>query len=104
MRLPCDSQPVGAFRVGVTAETFLPFGLEPLDREGVDWKLLPDRGPELPPGLIDGYDALFHFAVRVSRESLGPGDRLALIARHGVGLDTVDLDACTAQGVAVTIT
>lgn len=92
------------FRVGVTRETFLPFGLEPLDRARIPWERLAEEPAELTPDLIAPYDALFHFFARVTRESLAESDRLALIARHGVGLDMVDLDACTDRGVAVTIT
>jgi phosphoglycerate dehydrogenase-like enzyme len=93
---------VDGFRIGVTRETFLPFGLDPLDRAGVPWELLPEEVPELTPALVEAYDALLHFSVRVPASALT--DRLALIARHGVGLDMVDLDACTEAGVAVTIT
>jgi len=92
------------FRVGVTRESFLPYGLEPLDRLGIPWERLREQPEELTPELVDGYDALFHFFVRVSRASLEDVERLALIARHGVGLDMVDVDACTERGVAVTIT
>jgi phosphoglycerate dehydrogenase-like enzyme len=102
--MPCDSQLMDGFRVGVTRETFLPFGLEPLERAGVEWELLAEEVPELTPTLVAGYDALFHFSVRVSAASLEGADRLALIARHGVGLDMIDLDACTRRGIAVTIT
>jgi phosphoglycerate dehydrogenase-like enzyme len=91
-------------RVGVTRETFLPFGLEPLDRAGVAWELLPEEVAELTPALVAPYDALFHFFARVSVASLEGAERLAIIARHGVGLDMVDLDACTERSVAVTIT
>jgi len=92
------------FRVGVTRESFLPYGLEPLDRLGIAWERLRAQPEELTPELITGYDALFHFFAVVSRSSLEDAERLALIARHGVGLDMVDLDACTERGVAVTIT
>jgi D-3-phosphoglycerate dehydrogenase len=95
---------VPEFRVGVTRESFLPYGLEPLDRQGIAWERLPEELEELTPELISGYDALFHFFARVSRSSLEGVERLALIARHGVGLDMVDLDSCTERGVAVTIT
>ena len=54
-----------------------------------------------PAGELDG---LFHFSPVVSAASLEGVERLALIARHGVGLDFIDLDACTERGIAVTIT
>jgi D-3-phosphoglycerate dehydrogenase len=40
----------------------------------------------------------------VTEASLVDVDRLALISRYGVGLDTIDLDACTRAGIAVTVT
>jgi phosphoglycerate dehydrogenase-like enzyme len=40
----------------------------------------------------------------VTEASLEGVDRLALLARHGVGLDFIDLEACTRRGIAVTIT
>jgi phosphoglycerate dehydrogenase-like enzyme len=95
---------VADFRVGVTRESFLPFGLEPLERAGIRWERLAEERAELTPDLVGGFDALFHFSARVSASTLEGAERLALIARHGVGLDMVDLEACTDRGVAVTIT
>jgi phosphoglycerate dehydrogenase-like enzyme len=88
----------------VTREGFLPYGLEPLDRAGIAWELLAEQTAELRPEQIAAYDALLHSAARVTATTLVGADRLALLARHGVGLDMVDLDACTKRGVAVTIT
>jgi phosphoglycerate dehydrogenase-like enzyme len=95
---------VGAYRVGVTRESFLPYGLGPLDRAGIAWELLAEETAELTPDQIASYDALLHSAARVTATTLDGADRLALLARHGVGLDMVDLEACTMRGVAVTIT
>ena len=101
------------FRVGVTRDTRMPDGsfvfspvdLEPLDRApGIEWEFLAEDLHELTPELVRGYDALFHFSPDVTEASLDGVERLTLLARHGVGLDNVDLDACTARGVAVTIT
>jgi D-3-phosphoglycerate dehydrogenase len=92
------------FRVGVTRESFLPFGLEPLDRAGIQWELLAEERAELTAELVAPYDALFHFSAGVTAATLEGADRLTLLARHGVGLDMLDLDACTERGVAVTIT
>jgi phosphoglycerate dehydrogenase-like enzyme len=101
-----------AFRVGVTRDlmrpdgalVFAPIGLEALDRPGLVRAFLDEDRRELTPGQLAELDALFHFSPTVSAASLDGVERLALIARHGVGLDFIDLDACTARGIAVTIT
>jgi phosphoglycerate dehydrogenase-like enzyme len=101
-----------AFHVGVTRDllrpdgslVFAPIGLEALDGPGIITNFLDEDLRELTPDQLDGLDALFHFSPAVSAASLEGVERLALIARHGVGLDFIDLQACTARGVAVTIT
>ena len=101
-----------AFRVGVTRDVlrpdgtlvFAPIGLEALDRPGFAQSFLDEDRRELTPDQLGDLDALFHFSPVVSAASLDGVDRLALIARNGVGLDFIDLDACTARGIAVTIT
>jgi D-3-phosphoglycerate dehydrogenase len=50
------------------------------------------------------FDALILLATRFNRESIHPNGRLAVVARFGVGYDTVDVDACTAAGIALVIT
>jgi phosphoglycerate dehydrogenase-like enzyme len=100
------------FRVGVTRDirgpdgslVFAPVGLEALERAGLAWEFLADDVPELTPELIEGYDGLYHFSPRVTRASLEGVKRLAVLARHGVGLDVIDVDACTENGIAVTVT
>ncbi len=53
---------------------------------------------------LTGFDALILLGERMAAESF-PGDgRLALICRMGVGYDTVDVPACDAHDVALTIT
>ena len=51
-----------------------------------------------------GYDALLVLAPRVTAASLEGADRLAVLARFGVGYDSVDVPACTARDVLLTIT
>lgn len=101
-----------AFQVGVTRDVlkpdgslvFAPIGLDALDQPGIERRFLDEDRSELGPDQLAGLDALFHFSPVVSEASLAGVDRLALIARHGVGLDFIDLDACTKRGIAVTIT
>jgi phosphoglycerate dehydrogenase-like enzyme len=83
---------------------FEPFGLGALDVPGVEWAFLPEDARPLTPDLLRGLDGLYHFSAPVTAASLEGVERPAVLARHGVGLDFVDLDACTAHGIAVTIT
>src|SRR5512132_419 len=102
----------GAFRVGVTRDvrrpdgsfTFAPFDLSPLDDAGVPWEFLAEDARPLTADLLADLDGLYHYSAPLTAASLDGVERLALVARHGVGLDFVDVDACTDRGIAVTIT
>src|SRR4029078_4732029 len=60
--------------------------------------------PEIPPEYAAGYDAICLMSAKVTRKTLATPDRkLKLIARFGVGYDTVDVPACTENGVLLTI-
>ena len=105
--------PDQAFKVGVTRDVrrsdgtfvFAPADLSELDADpGIEWELLPEDARELPSSFLRDLDGLFHFSPVVSAASLDGVERLVLLARHGVGLDFIDLDACTERGIAVTIT
>jgi D-3-phosphoglycerate dehydrogenase len=54
--------------------------------------------------LLQGVDALIAGGVKVTRKVLESADRLKIVARRGVGFDTVDLQAATDCGVVVTTT
>ncbi|MDA0747407.1 MAG: NAD(P)-dependent oxidoreductase [bacterium] len=101
------------FRVGVThdflkADGTLGFGdiglglLEGTD--GVEWTFLKDQGGELRPEQVQGFDALLVLGPQVSAATMEGADRLAVVARFGVGYDNVDVEACTRNGVLLTIT
>jgi len=100
------------FRIGVTREVrrpdgtfvFAPFDLSALETDGVEWAFLKEGTSPLTPDLLECLDGLYHYSVPVTAASLEGVDRLVVLARHGVGLDFIDIDACTERGVAVTIT
>ena len=103
----------GLFRVGVTRDFLQPdgtlgfgdIGLAMLDQApGVEWEFLAERSPELRPEQVAGFDALAVLGSRISGETLSGAERLAVIARFGVGYDSVDVAACTERGVLLTIT
>jgi phosphoglycerate dehydrogenase-like enzyme len=62
------------------------------------------RGPNLSADELADFDALILMMPRITRDSLPKGGRLSVIARGGVGYDTVDVAACTDAGVALVIT
>jgi D-3-phosphoglycerate dehydrogenase len=79
-------------------------GLDALDADSrIKWEFLAGREFDLRPETVAGYDALMIWEPGgVSAATLVGADRLALIARFGMGLDTIDLDACSEHGVIVT--
>jgi phosphoglycerate dehydrogenase-like enzyme len=101
------------FRVGITQDFLKPDGTLGFGDIGLDllaadariqFEFLPASGDELPPGLVQPYDALLVLAPRVTAATLDGSGRLALVARFGVGYDNVDVAACTRQDVLLTIT
>ena len=101
------------FRAGVTrdflkADGTLSFGDIGLDllseAPGVEWEFLAENTTPLRPEQIRGYDGLIVLAPEINAETLRGAEQLAIIARFGVGYDSVDVDACNEQGVLLTIT
>ena len=101
------------FRVGVTRDFLGPdgriafgdIGLSLLDRHpGLSWEFLSEETPELRPDQVRDYDALLVLGPRVTAATLEGVGRLAIVARFGVGYDSVDVPACTRNGVLLTIT
>lgn len=102
-----------AFRLGLTRDFLKPdgslgfgdIGLDVLaENPRVEHEFLPDYGPELPAELAREFDGLLVLAPRVSMATVSGGDRLAIVARFGVGYDNVDIPACTQNDVVLTIT
>lgn len=102
------------FRLGLTSD-FLnaqgdigwgDIGLSLLDeRSDISWDFLPPAdGGVISADTADKYDALLVLTPRVTAETVEGAQRLSLVARFGVGYDSVDVEACTSAGVALTIT
>lgn len=79
------------------------FDISPLDVESIEYQYLQCSG-EIDPEEIADYDALILLAHKFTAGSVPENGRLAVIARFGVGFDTVDVDACTANHIALVIT
>jgi phosphoglycerate dehydrogenase-like enzyme len=60
--------------------------------------------PTIAPKTLEGFDALILLARRFAAGSVPADGRLSIIARFGVGYDTVDVPTCTNAGIALTIT
>ncbi len=93
------------FRKADGTAAFPSFDLSPLDRmDGLDWDYVPVTDGRIAASDIAGFDALILLGASFDADSF-PGDgQLALIARFGVGYDNVDVAACDANDVALTIT
>ena len=80
--------------------------LEILDRDpNLEWEYLPAVVSEISPVLAAQYDALYVNIARVPAAAVERADcRLRIVARHGVGYDSVDVAAMTRAGVLVTNT
>jgi phosphoglycerate dehydrogenase-like enzyme len=94
----------GDFRKPDGSPVFPDFDLEPLRRApGVEFAYLEQANPIRADQLAD-FDALILLAHRFTRDSIHANGRLAVVARFGVGYDTVDVEACTQAGIALVIT
>lgn len=101
------------FRVGLTRDFLKPdgspgfgdIGLSLLDDDAcVEWEFLEERHDVIPQEIADQYDALLVLAPQVTAQTLDGCQRLALVARFGVGYDNVDVKACSRNKVLLTIT
>jgi D-3-phosphoglycerate dehydrogenase len=81
----------------------LPAAAERILRErGLEVDARTGLSPAAVRAAIGGYDGLVvRSATRVTREVLEAGDRLRVVGRAGLGLDTIDVRAATARGVVV---
>jgi D-3-phosphoglycerate dehydrogenase len=104
----------GKFRVGITRDildsrgepAFGPAALAILDNApNLDWEYLPEVVREFTPEHAARYDAIYVNLARTPASAVARDDcRLRVIARHGVGYDSVDVPAMTKAGVLVTNT
>jgi phosphoglycerate dehydrogenase-like enzyme len=89
-------KPDGTFDLGE-------LGLDGLDGvPGIEWMSLKEGPPVALPEQLAGFDAVVLEMMDIRTRSLEGVERLALIARYGVGYDAVDVDACTRAGIIVT--
>lgn len=73
-------------------------------KEKYDVTVLPDDSRETIMSNISDADAVVLRMTRFGREYIDAAPRLKIIARNGVGTDTVDVDYATSKGIAVVTT
>jgi D-3-phosphoglycerate dehydrogenase len=94
----------GDFKKADGSPTYPDFDLAPLRAApGVEMAFLEPSNP-IRAELLEDFDALILLAHRFGPESVPKSGRLGVVARFGVGYDTVDTEACTNAGVALVIT
>src|SRR3990170_4122257 len=72
--------------------------IDAIAKEGIAY--LAERGFEVEK--IAGYEAIItRSSTTVNAEFLGHARRLRFLGRAGVGVDNIDVDACSRQGVVV---
>jgi D-3-phosphoglycerate dehydrogenase len=71
----------------------------------LDWEYTAESMSEITPDVAARYDALYVNSSRVSAATVARGDcRLRIVARHGVGYDSVDVAALSAKSIVLTNT
>jgi phosphoglycerate dehydrogenase-like enzyme len=112
-RQQIDTQHPVSFRIGLSADfcdehgklAFPDIGLSMLKgHAGLSHEFIREYRAEYLPEQLADYDVLISLKPRVTAQSLQGISRLCAIGRCGVGYDNVDLEACTAHGIAVFIT
>ena len=102
-----------SFSVGITRDTlradgssiFDPRALQMFDEAKLQWEFIADDVKELTAAHGAQYDALCVLNPKVPAAVVaGPDRRVKIVARMGVGYDSVDVKACTDNGVILTNT
>jgi phosphoglycerate dehydrogenase-like enzyme len=102
------------FRLGIVRDVLNAagepsFGRAALDvlkgNPALDWEYTAESMREITPDVAARYDALYVNSSRVSAATVARGDcRLRIVARHGVGYDSVDVAALSAKSIVLTNT
>jgi len=86
----------------LVADTLEDVGLRLLDEGGLSVTVDVGRGEDELASMLCDYDALIvRSATKVTARMLSETERLKLIARAGVGVDNVDVDAASRKGIVV---
>lgn len=101
------------FRVALSADFMRPdgspafpsFDLSPLDDDDrIAWDYVPVKDGAIDASDLEGFDALILLGARFTADSIPADGKLSIVARFGVGYDSVDIAACGSSDIAVAIT
>ncbi len=101
------------FRVALSADFLKPdggpefrdFDLSPLTSDPrIEIEYVGAVDDVIPASALENYDALILYAYQMRRSSLPASGRLGIVARFGVGYDSVDVEDLADAGVATVIT
>jgi len=102
------------FRIGLTRDLIKAdgepsFGRAPLQclnsAPGITWEIIPEDLSEITPEIAARYDGLYVNTPRVTRASVARSDcQVKIVARHGVGYDSVDTAALAERRIVLTNT
>ena len=94
----------GDFKKPDGSLAFPDFDLSPLEQNpAIEFEFIKGNGV-IQASDLEGFDALILLIPRIEPESFPKDGRLAIIARFGVGYDTVDVKACTDNACALVTT
>ena len=103
-----------AFKLGLSKDlldvsgkpSFGPGPMDILNKEAdIDYEFLPESVSEITPDIMASYDGLYVNSPQVTAHSVSRADcRVKIVARHGVGYDSVDVKALADKGIITTNT
>src|SRR5437762_6060922 len=106
--IECDARRIGGSRTSMTfrvltTDSIADSGLAILRAaDDLDLDYRPGlKGAELLRAVAESDALITRSGTAVTEELVSAGNRLRIIGRAGVGLDNVDVDACTARGILV---
>lgn len=100
------------FRIGLTGDfykngepVYPDFDLSPLESApGIELATFDEHRNEVAPEQLAGLNGVIVLSPNITRRSLEQSGDLLAVSRFGVGYDTVDVEACTENDVALCIT
>ncbi|MEZ5826537.1 MAG: NAD(P)-dependent oxidoreductase [Geminicoccaceae bacterium] len=95
----------GDFRKPDGSPAYPMFDLGPLEKDPrIELLYVDPVDGAIPASALEDVDALILLVPRFSRGSVPKSGRLAIVARFGVGFDSVDVDACSDNGIVLCTT